>query len=165
MGFSTRAAICCCYFFFASGMSGASLASYSSAISYVHKLQGLPDPTNNFAVQILNLGLASCAPRQKYAVLSLVTYCLNLLWPLILPYNKNLQPHCLYSVAFHVFFRLGELAGWGSVYSTHTRMREVNGSGSWHTATDIYASTGYNHIASLQKQCRQHSSSHLPKAS
>ena len=40
----------------AHGIAGKSLSTYCSAISYVHKLQGLPDPTTSVAIKKLLIG-------------------------------------------------------------------------------------------------------------
>jgi hypothetical protein len=97
---------------FARGLTGASLASYSSALSYVHKIRGLPDPTNTFIVHKLILGAQKSIPRADIRL----PITKPLLTRLILALsNSSLSLFavtllaCLYSLAFHGFFRLGEL--------------------------------------------------------
>lgn len=97
---------------FASGLAGSSLASYASAIAYLHKLNGLSDPTKAFAVHKLLVGAQKLTPMAdlrlpitKHILCKLVS---SVAFTSPSPYYAALL-RCLFTLAFHGFFRLGEL--------------------------------------------------------
>lgn len=97
---------------FAEGVSGATLASYSSALAYVHKLMLFEDPTNSFAVHKLIKGAQRLVPVVDVR-LPISRHILSQLIS-VLPLTAGSRfasalLAALFSVAFHGFFRLGEL--------------------------------------------------------
>jgi hypothetical protein len=104
------------FLFFADGFSknlkGSTLTSMSSALSYVHKLRGLPDPTTAFIIQKFLQGACK------------LTASVDIRYPITRPILKllvNSASCCLsdkyntllfqtaFVLAFHGFFRIGEL--------------------------------------------------------
>ena len=97
---------------FASGTAGATLAFYCSAISYVHKLKNLQDPTHTFAVQKLVIGAQKLSPRADIR-LPITAHILSKLVPAAVHTEASIYMStllaCAFTCAFHGFFRIGEL--------------------------------------------------------
>ena len=96
---------------FHEGKSGATIASLSSAIAYVHKITGHRDPTNTQAIRKLIVSAQKKAPSidvrcpinsfiLKNLVSDLSSFCQN--------YDK-IMLEALFLTLFHGFFRVGEL--------------------------------------------------------
>ena len=96
----------------ARGISGKSLLTYTSAISYVHKLRNIPDPTNSVVIRKLLIGARKLNPSADLR-LPITSSILHRLIQALKPattssYNLQLLT-AVYLVAFHGFFRIGEL--------------------------------------------------------
>ena len=97
---------------FACGSAGSTLASYSSALAYIHKMKQLPDPTQTFAVRKLITGAQKRAPRTDLrlpitsAILTQLVGSVTRTSPSL--FTATLLA-CAFSMAFHGFFRIGEL--------------------------------------------------------
>ena len=89
-----------------------SLATSLSAISYYHKISGVPDPTSDFLIRKLLQGLSKSNPSSDHR--------LPITFPLLQtiissstqvtssPYEASLLP-AMYSLMFHAFLRIGEV--------------------------------------------------------
>ena len=93
-------------------LAPSTITSYLSALSYVHKLMGRPDPTKSFLIQKLLTALS----RQRAADvrLPITRPVLHELLRSLRQTNSSAFQRCLYSamflLAFYGFFRIGELA-------------------------------------------------------
>lgn len=92
--------------------SPASISSTVSALSYVHKIYNLPDATQNFMVKKILYGAhkASKSPDYRLPITTSILGKLLRALEFTVPnyFNRTLL-QCIFSVAFHGFFRLGEL--------------------------------------------------------
>ena len=112
---------------FESSRAPSTIASHLSAISFVHKLANVPDPTQNFIVKKLLKGTQNLSKLIDSRLP--ITY--NILARLIAALEHTVQPafdRCmlktLFTLAFHAFFRLGELAARSSYYQDKVLQRE-----------------------------------------
>ena len=93
-------------------LAPSTITSYLSALSYVHKLMGRPDPTKSFLIQKLLTALS----RQRAADvrLPITRPVLHELLRSLRQTNSSAFQRCLYSamflLAFYGFFRIRELA-------------------------------------------------------
>ena len=94
-------------------LSAASITSYMSGLAYVHKIQGLVDPTRHFVIAKVLAGarrvssshdvrLPITMPVLKALVHAVPSVCLKVYDCLML--------QCMFSLAFHAFLRIGEIA-------------------------------------------------------
>lgn len=85
----------------------------ASAISYVYKVFNLPDHSHNFLVRKILYGASKSAKLPDYRLP--ITYSIfkkklvNALQFTVPNFFHRLLLHCIFTVAFHGFFRLGEL--------------------------------------------------------
>lgn len=93
------------------GYSPSSISSHLSAISFFHKLKGFADPCQGFLVQRVLLGCKKSAPsfdlRQPILLQDLCKMVKSCKY-LFAEYEKCLFS-ALFLIAFHGFFRMGEL--------------------------------------------------------
>ncbi|KAJ8319669.1 hypothetical protein KUTeg_002778 [Tegillarca granosa] len=94
------------------GYSPSSIAGHMSAISYVHKLLDIPDPTQSFLIRKLLKGAQnlSKAPDTRMPITKQLLH--QILSSLNHTAGTAIERHLLqslFSLAFHGFFRLGEL--------------------------------------------------------
>ncbi|XP_062617009.1 uncharacterized protein LOC134278735 [Saccostrea cucullata] len=89
-----------------------SITSMVSAISFVHKVLNLPDHSQNFLVQKILHGASKIARTPDYRLpitTSILVKLVNAL-PFTVPnFYHRILLHCIFTVAFHGVFRLGEL--------------------------------------------------------
>ena len=94
------------------GFAAASITSYTSAIGYIHKLLGMPDPTALFMVQKLlaacNKVNTSADTRLPITIVILQRLSRSLDHTVQKPYNRQLF-RTMYTVAFFGFMRLAEI--------------------------------------------------------
>jgi integrase len=100
-------------FLFDKNLSATTIASHISAISYIHKISALPDPTNTFIVkkilkgtQNLKTNLDARMPITKPILVKILNAVDHTVPDL---YNRTLLK-AVFLLAFHAFLRLGELA-------------------------------------------------------
>ena len=96
----------------ARGIAGKSLLTYTSAISYVHKLRNLPDPTNSLAIRKLLIGAKRCNPSldMRLPITSNILHKLVSALSFITQSNYEAKVFTvLYLTCFYGFFRVGEL--------------------------------------------------------
>ena len=94
------------------GMSGSSVCCYSSAISYVHKLCGMRDPTSSFAVTKLIAAAKKLKPTRdlRMPISSMILRKLIDVSHLVIPSHYDVVLiKALFLVCFFGFFRIGEL--------------------------------------------------------
>ena len=98
---------------FNSGLAPTTIATYLSAVSYVHKLADKPDPTHSFVVQRMLKGCLKLQdskdprlPILPNILNDLITSCPSVLHD---PYDAALM-QAVYTTMFHAFLRLGEAA-------------------------------------------------------
>ena len=96
------------------GYKPATITSYTSALGYVHKLQGLEDPTSAFVVLQL---LKACHKQGGCADtrLPIDKTLLRKLMAAVLQTERGLYEQLLFqamfALAFHAFLRVGEMTG------------------------------------------------------
>ena len=93
-------------------MAPSTISTYTSALSYVHKIRSFSDPTKAFVVQKVKTFKAGSARNRTYGCLSLALILHKLV--LALSHTITLAYHILlfqtmFLVAFYGFFRVGEL--------------------------------------------------------
>ena len=100
-------------YLFQSGYASASITSALSAISYIHKMHDVADPTAAFVIKKLLQGASKLrpsidfrAPVTKPILYSLVSSAPNVTEC----YYHNLLISSMYLFAFHAFLRIGEIA-------------------------------------------------------
>jgi len=99
-------------FLTAKGLAPATIMSYLSAIAYVHKLAGYPDPTKSFLIEKLTVALGRRRqadvrmPISRPLLYKLVQALANTVTS---AYRRSLYS-AMFMTAFYGFFRLGELA-------------------------------------------------------
>ena len=96
----------------ARGIAGKSLSTYCSAISYVHKLQGLPDSTTSVAIKKLLIGARKQNPSSdiRLPITTSILKQLVVVLPSLLKSNYDILLYtALFLVCFHGCFRIGEL--------------------------------------------------------
>lgn len=92
--------------------SPSSITSMASAISYVYKVFNLPDHSHNFLVRKILYGASKSAKLPDYRLpitYSILKKLVNALQFTVPNFFHRLLLHCIFTVAFHDFFRLGEL--------------------------------------------------------
>lgn len=97
---------------FATGSSGATLTSYTSAFAYVHKLHQWEDPTATFAVRKLLAGAHRQTPKADVRLpisSHLLEGLIQAIQHLSISAYAKVLLACTFSMAFHGFFRIGEL--------------------------------------------------------
>lgn len=94
------------------GVSGNSLPSYCSAIAYVHKLHAMPDPTEAHIVKKLIVAAKKQQPTPEIRLPITSTILHKLIsvlqWQCSYFYDQSMI-QSIFLVAFHGFFRIGEL--------------------------------------------------------
>ena len=100
-------------FCFKKGYASLSITSALSAVSYIHKMHNLNDPTATFVVRKLLHGDAklrpSCdrrAPVTKVIIHDLVRSAGHI----SICYHNSVLTSAMYLLAFHAFLRIGEIA-------------------------------------------------------
>ena len=97
---------------FEQSYSPASISSTVSALSYVHKIYNLPDAAQNFMVKKILYGAHKSSKSPDYRLpitTSILERLLTALESIVPNYFNKILLQCIFSVAFHGFFRLGEL--------------------------------------------------------
>lgn len=92
--------------------SPSSIASHISAISFVHKVQGLDDPGQSFLVRKMLKGcnnLAKSCDSRLPITATILKKIVLALDKISLNYNTRLLTRTVFLLAFHAFMRLGEL--------------------------------------------------------
>ena len=103
------------------GRSPACITSYLSALSFVHKLNSLPDPVDSHIVQKSLQGIRKQCPvaNDRMPITRHILYKMCEYSPLAL---SSTYDHTMFRalalLAFHGFFRLGELVEKGSMSNT-----------------------------------------------
>ena len=95
------------------GTSPKSTLTYLSAISYVHKLHVLPDPTKGFLVQKLLVGVQRLSPSSDVRLpitIPLLHKMLKGLSYTIPSYHVRVMFQAAFSLAFYAFARVGEIS-------------------------------------------------------
>ena len=99
-------------FCFQKGYAPSSITSTISAISYVHKMHNLVDPTATFVVRKILQGAAKLRPSgdQRAPVTKSVLYQLVSSTPHVSHcYYNRVLTSAMYLLAFHAFLRIGEM--------------------------------------------------------
>lgn len=97
---------------FEQNYSPSSITSMVSAISYVHKVFNIPDHSQNFLVRKILYGASKTAKLPDYRLPitnSILIKLVNALQFTVPNSFHRILLHCIFTVAFHGFFRLGEL--------------------------------------------------------
>ena len=97
---------------FQKGLKGSSFAGEASAIAYLHKLNSLPDPSENFVVKKLLAGAHKLNPSADTRVpitLHVLKKMVTTLPLAGLTFYETILYKAVYSVAYFGLFRLGEL--------------------------------------------------------
>ena len=94
------------------GLAPSTITTYTSAISYVHRMNSLPDPTNQFVVQKV-LSAINKSTGNRDSRLPITQFLLNRLldsteFVISNQYNKLLI-RAMFSLAFYGLFRIGEI--------------------------------------------------------
>lgn len=100
-------------FCFQKGYASSSITSALSAISYIHKMHNLEDPSAAFVVRKLLHGAAKLRPSndQRAPVTKSILHQLVLSSPHVsICYYNNVLTAAMYLLAFHAFLRIGEIA-------------------------------------------------------
>ena len=110
------------------GLAPSTITSYMSAISFIHKLLNLADPTKQFLVQKMMLGVQKAQPRADTR-LPIMKATLKLLVQSVRN-ECNKYSGCMFSamylLAFHAFLRVGEFTVKGP-NSPHTlQLNQIN---------------------------------------
>lgn len=93
--------------------SPSSIASHISAISYVHKVQNLYDPTQAFVTKKILKGCQSSVPTRDARLPitpEILRQLLNALAHTVPQHSLRILLRSLFLLAFHAFLRLGEIA-------------------------------------------------------
>lgn len=99
-------------YLFEQNYSPSSITSMVSAISYVHKIFNIQDHSQSFLVRKIIFGANKSAKAPDYRLpitSSIFVKLVNALQFTIPNFFNRLLLQCLFSVAFHRFFRMGEL--------------------------------------------------------
>lgn len=109
-------------------LASATIMSYVSALGYVHKIKGLPDPSKSFLIRKLFAALGRHKPCDLR--LPITRQVLHELVNALVHTNSSAWQRKLYSamylVAFYGFFRLGELATKGAnTVNTVLQFRDI----------------------------------------
>ena len=100
-------------FCFKKGYASSSITSALSAVSYIHKMHNLNDPTATFVVRKLLHGAAKLRPScdQRAPVTKVILHDLVRSAPHIsICYYNGVLISAMYLLAFHAFLRIGEIA-------------------------------------------------------
>lgn len=98
---------------FLNNYSPSSIASHISAISYVHKVLDLHDPTQAFITKKILRGCQASAPTRDTRLPitpNILRQLLNALVHTVPQYSLRILLRALFLLAFHAFLRLGEIA-------------------------------------------------------
>ena len=109
----TSAVVSFIAFCFKKGYAASSITSSLSAISYIHKMKNLEDPTASFVVRKLLHGAAKLRPShdQRAPVTKAILHQLVLSSPQVSScYYNTVLTAAMYLLAFHAFLRIGEIA-------------------------------------------------------
>lgn len=96
---------------FTQNLSSATIYSYISAISFVHKLEGMADPTSSFFIKKLLKGVHNTKRRYDCRlpitldILAKLCYATD---KVITSFRKALLCRSMFLLAFHAFLRIGE---------------------------------------------------------
>lgn len=100
-------------FLFLNNYQPSTIASYVSAISYVHKLQLLADPTDSFVIRKIIKGAqnlkSSCDTRLPITK-EILSKLLLAIPSVIDSYFNQVMLNAMMSLAFYCFLRIGEMA-------------------------------------------------------
>lgn len=110
---NTQAVVSFVAFCFRKGYASSSITSALSAVSYIHKMHSLSDPTATFVVRKLLHGAAKLRPSydQRAPVTKAVLHNLVRSSPHIsICYYNDVLTTAMYLLAFHAFLRIGEIA-------------------------------------------------------
>ena len=110
---TTTAIVSFIAFYFQKGYAPSSITSVISAISYVHKMHNLADPTATFVVHKLLHGATKLRTSfdQRTPITKSILHQLVHSTPHISDYYyHNVLTAAMYSLAFHAFLRIGEIA-------------------------------------------------------
>ena len=112
------------------GYSKSTIRSYLSALSYPHKLQGLPDPTASFAINRLMRSAGASSPRPPRLPITLdVLDQLCSALPSVRPRLEAVLFRSIFTMMFHLCARVGEVVVAG--HDQHTlRCNQVTLQGS-----------------------------------
>lgn len=97
---------------FKTGYSPSSIASYISALTYIHEILGLPNPAQCFLAQKMLRGCYKLGPTVDTRLPitgEILKSIINALSHTVTNQAQSLLLKALFLVAFHGFFRLGEL--------------------------------------------------------
>lgn len=94
------------------GYSPSSISSHISALTYIHKILDMPDPAQCFLVQKMLKGCHKLGPTEDSSLPitgEILTKIVNALRHTLPDHAQMLLFKALFLIAFHGFFRLGEL--------------------------------------------------------
>ena len=110
------------------GYSPATITSYMSALSFLHKLHHLPDPTTSFVVTKMLKGYRKLAPPPSVRLpitLIILQQLLNAL-PFILHSAYEIALYkSMYSLAFYACLRIGEITSKSSLLDHNLQLSDV----------------------------------------
>jgi hypothetical protein len=92
--------------------SSSSIVSHVSAISYVHKLLQLSDPTNSFIVRKLIKGcnnLSGTSDTRLPITMDILKNIMQGIEPAVQDFYLRIMLRAIFLLAFHALFRLGEI--------------------------------------------------------
>ena len=108
------------------GYAAPTIATSLSAISYVHKMSGFPDPAESFLLKKIREGMVRSAPaREPKCAISpdllkeMVLYLSSSQWPDASLYKA------IFLLAFHLCSRIGELVSSGGSAQHALRTNQV----------------------------------------
>jgi hypothetical protein len=94
------------------GRAASSIATNLSAISYIHKLASLPDPTQSFLIKKMQVGVHRLVskPDVRLPILPKILHQLVDSTPIIFSDNHvSATMQSMYLLLFHAFLRIGEI--------------------------------------------------------
>ncbi|XP_061195017.1 integrase/recombinase xerD homolog [Saccostrea echinata] len=95
-----------------SHFSASTISSHISALSYVHKLLGLPDPTQMFIVKKILRGchkLSHTADSRLPITIGILGQIINALPNTVPVFDHHIMLKALFLLCFHAFLRMGEV--------------------------------------------------------
>lgn len=113
-------------YLFSSNYSSSSIASHISAVSYVHKVLNVTDPTQAFVTKKIIKGCQALGPTKDTRLpitADILQQLLNALNHTVTQYSLRIMLRALFLLAFHAFLRLGEITAKSVKSSKHLLQR------------------------------------------
>ena len=111
------------------GLAASTISTYISAIGYVHKLNGLSDPTASFIVRKLLSACHKSAPRIDHRLpitKRLLGRLIKALKHTTCSYFDRLLYSAMFTLAFHAFLRIGEMTLNGSTQNHNLQLHQLS---------------------------------------